>query len=86
MGPPVPLAHKLKLGRAGSGVNASEIVRQMTSLEFKSAEFKSEEFARISTGKIHPLPNAAVHDVSARRPLPQEPSALLVRFNTLSHP
>jgi hypothetical protein len=62
-------------------VNASEIVQQLTSLEFKS-----EEFARISTGKILSLPNAAVHDVSALRPLPQEPSALLVRFNTLTHP
>jgi hypothetical protein len=56
-------------------------VQQLTSLEFKN-----EEFARISEGKIIPLPNAAVHDVSALRPLPQEPSALLFRFNTLTHP
>jgi hypothetical protein len=62
-------------------VNAAQTVWQLTSLEFKT-----EGFTSTARGKIFPLPIAAVHDVSALRPLSQEPSALLARFNTLTQP
>jgi hypothetical protein len=48
--------------------------------------FKIHQILTIPTGKITSTPLEAFHDASAQRPLPQEPSALLVRFQPLPYP